>query len=55
MGGKLHNEELQWAGHVAGIVETINAHKFLVGKTERRQFGKPRRGWKCSTKWTLKK
>ena len=22
MGGKLHNEELQWAGHVAGIVET---------------------------------
>lgn len=40
----------EWAGHVARPLETINANKFLVGKTERR----PRRGWTCSIKWTLK-
>jgi hypothetical protein len=37
------------------VVETINVNKFWVGKTERRQLGKPRRGWKYSIKWTLEK
>jgi hypothetical protein len=42
-------------GHVAGMVETINANRVLVEKTEQRQLGKPKGGWKCSNKWTLKK
>jgi hypothetical protein len=37
------------------MVGTIIANKILVGKTERRQLGKPRGGWKCSIKWNLKK
>ena len=37
------------------MVEMINANKILVRKTERRQLGKPRRGWNCSIKWTLNK
>jgi hypothetical protein len=37
---------VRWAGHVARMVEKINAYRLLVGKPEgKRPVGRPRRRW----------
>jgi hypothetical protein len=43
----IKSRRMSWAGHVARMGEKRNAHRFLVGKPERkRPLGRPRRRWK---------
>jgi hypothetical protein len=40
------SKRLKWAGHVARIIEKMNAYRILVGKPEgKRPLGRPRRMW----------
>jgi hypothetical protein len=46
---------IRWAGYVARMGETRNAHRILVEKTERkRPLGRPRRRWVDNIKMDLR-
>ncbi|KAJ4443132.1 hypothetical protein ANN_04782 [Periplaneta americana] len=46
---------LRWAGHVARMSESRNAHRVLVGRPEgTRPLGRPRRRWKDNIKMDLR-
>jgi hypothetical protein len=46
---------MRWAGHVARIVETMNAYGILVGKPDgKRPLGRPRRRWVDNIKIDLR-
>jgi hypothetical protein len=48
------SRRMRWAGHVARMRETRNAHRILVGKPERkRRIGRPRRRWVDNIKMHL--
>jgi hypothetical protein len=42
----IKSRRMRWAGHVAGMGETRNAYRILVGKPEeKRPLGRPKRRW----------
>jgi hypothetical protein len=42
----IKSRRMRWAGHVARMVEKLNAYRLLVGKPEgKRPLGRPRRRW----------
>jgi hypothetical protein len=42
----MKSRRMRWAGHVARILEKMNAYRLLAGKPEgKRPLGRPRRGW----------
>jgi hypothetical protein len=46
---------MRWAGYVARMVETSNAYRILVGKSEgKRPLGRPRRRWVDNIKMDLR-
>jgi hypothetical protein len=44
---------MRWAGHVARMGEGRGAYRILVGRSERRPLGRPRRGWEHNIKMDL--
>jgi hypothetical protein len=51
----IKSRRMRWAGHVARMGETRNAHRILVGKPEgKRQLGRPRCRWVDNIKMVLK-
>ena len=52
----LKSRRLRWAGHVALMEQSRNAHRVLVGKPEgERHLGRPRRRWEDNTNMNLRK
>jgi hypothetical protein len=52
----LKTKRMRWAGHVARMGETRNAHRILVGKPEgKRPLGRQRRWWVDNIKIYLRK
>ena len=52
----IKSRRLRWAGHVAKMEEGRSAFKFLTGiPTGKRPLGRPRRRWRKTLEWTLKK
>jgi hypothetical protein len=41
---------MRWAGNVARMGEKRGAYRILVGRPERRPFGRPRRRWEDNIK-----
>ncbi|KAJ4446312.1 hypothetical protein ANN_13007 [Periplaneta americana] len=51
----IKSRRLRWAGHVARIGESRNAHGVLVGRPKgKRPLGRPRRRWKDNIKIDLR-
>ena len=51
----LKSRRLRWAGHVALMEQSRNAHRVLVGKPEgKRPLGKPRHRWEDNIKMDLR-
>ncbi|KAJ4426665.1 hypothetical protein ANN_26463 [Periplaneta americana] len=49
------NRRLRWAGHVAGMGESRNAYRVLVGRPEgKRPLGRPRRRWEYNITMDLR-
>jgi hypothetical protein len=52
----IKSRRMRWAGHVARMGETRNAHSILVGKPEgKRPLRRPRRRWVDNIKMDLKR
>jgi hypothetical protein len=52
----IKSRSIRWAGHVAGMGETRNAYRILMGKTEgNRPLRRARRRWVDNIKMDLKK
>jgi hypothetical protein len=50
----IKSRRMRWAGHVARMGETKNAHRVLVGKpVGRRPIGRPKRRWVDNIKMVL--
>ncbi|KAJ4450377.1 hypothetical protein ANN_01798 [Periplaneta americana] len=51
----IKSRRLRWAGHVAGMGESRNAYRVLVGRPEgKRPLGSPRRRWEDNIKMDLR-
>ncbi|KAJ4431422.1 hypothetical protein ANN_20019 [Periplaneta americana] len=51
----IKSRRLRWAGHVAGMGESRNAYRVLVGRPEgKRPLGRPRRRWEDNIKMDLR-
>ncbi|KAJ4445879.1 hypothetical protein ANN_12564 [Periplaneta americana] len=51
----IKSRRLRWAGHVARMGESRNAHRVLVGRPEgKRPLGRPRRRWEDNIKMDLR-
>ena len=51
----LKSRRLRWAGHVARMGQSRNAHRVLVEKPEgKRPLGRPRRRWEDNIKMDLR-
>ncbi|KAJ4428255.1 hypothetical protein ANN_24272 [Periplaneta americana] len=51
----IKSRHLRWAGHVARMDESRNAHRVIVGRPEgKRPLGRPRRLWEDSIKMDLR-
>ena len=51
----LKSRPLRWAGHVAGMEQSRNAYRVIVGKPEgKRPLGRPRRRWEDNIKMNLR-
>ena len=51
----LKSRRLEWAGHVAHILQSGNAYRVLVGKPEgKRPLGRPKRRWEDNIKMDFK-
>ena len=49
------SRRLRWAGHIAGMEQSRNAYRVLVGKPEgKRPLGRPRHRWEDHLKMDLK-
>ena len=49
------SRRMRWAGHVARMEQSRNAHRVLVGKPEgKRPLGRPRRRWEDNIKMNLR-
>ena len=49
------SRRLRWAGHVARMEESRNAHRILKAKLDgKRHLGRPRRRWKNNIKMDLR-
>ncbi|KAJ4448530.1 hypothetical protein ANN_10548 [Periplaneta americana] len=52
---KIKSRRLRWAGHVAGMGESRNAYRMLVGRPEgKRPLGRPGRRWEDNIKMDLR-
>ena len=53
----IKSRTMSWAEHVARVVgEKRNTYRVLVGKpAEKRQLGRPRRGWEVVLEWFVMK
>jgi len=49
----IKSRRMRWAGHVARMGERRTAYRVLVGKTEGRSLGRPRRRWDDNIKMKL--
>ncbi|KAJ4429673.1 hypothetical protein ANN_21874 [Periplaneta americana] len=51
----IKSRRLRWAGHVAGMGESRNAYRVLVGRPDgKRPLGRPRRRWEDNIKMDLR-
>ena len=52
----IKSRRLRWAGHVARMEEGRSAFKILTGKsTGKIPLGRPRRRWRTTLEWALKR
>ena len=50
----INSIRMEWAGHVARMDESRDAHRVLVGKCERKRLlVRPRPRWECNIKMVL--